>query len=236
MAGDTKADFDANYSIRIERYLPTNPPRGGRAEVRLGYQRSVMAETYLNPRWDALVPYIGLQSSDHVVIGGSAFGWSIDHIISLVPGINVVGVDISDYIDDEKDTDDSIEVSEYIIAVGLDPLTGRGLEIMNKHVTPGPKATVVVLKESMKTNQSRNKVRQALSNNIPTFIISEDMVNQMSDQDILDLIVEINKIPDVVIIHVMSGENDRTAENVVALTGHRCIIATSAGILKDVLP
>ena len=229
MAGYTKEEYDAQYSIRSEREWGHPSTR---AEVRIGYQRAAMVD-YINPRWDLLVSYLGLLSTDVVVLAGAGFGWAIDHIETLLPGIKVVGVDISDYIDSQKDTDDATEIDEYIVAGGLDPSTGRGGQIKAKYHTPGPKATVVVLKEDMKTNQSRNRVRQALGNNTPTYVITEDMIQQFTDSEIADWVTELDKLTTTAKIHIITNEMDRTVEDINALTGHR-VLLVGAVIDKDV--
>ena len=72
------------------------------------------------------------------------------------------------------------------------------------------------------TNQARNAVRQALGRN-PTFIVSEDMIQEFSDSEIEDWVTEINKFPgSPIVAHISSGK-PRSATELNALTGHKCI-------------
>lgn len=238
MAGYTKQDFDDRYLFAPERYMGGHPST--RQQVLLHYNRKWLKPTYIDPRWDAIVPLVGLTAADHVVIAGSAYGWSAERVLELVPGINIVNVDISDYIEAEKDSDDTAEVAGAITAAGLDPASGRGLEIMNMWASPGVnKAQTVVLKEEMKTVQSRNAVRQALGNNIPTYVFTEDMIQEFTDQEIAEWVTELDKLTSTVKIHVMSsvmldvGGTIRTAQDIRNLTGHRVIVSTSEGLLED---
>jgi hypothetical protein len=229
VAGYTKADYDAQYSIGAEGEWGRP---GGTTEIRVHYQRAA-AEGFLHPRWDALVPHLGLTASDILVVAGCGFGWSVDYIETLLPGINVVGVDISDYVNAEKDTSDEAEIDEYIIAAGETPDSERGARVKAKFHTPGPKATVVVLQEDMKNNQSRNRVRQALGNVTPTHIITEDMVQEFTDVEIAEWVTELNKLTTTEKIHIISGEGIRTAENINTITGHRTLLVGGGQVEKD---
>jgi hypothetical protein len=231
VAGFTKADFDNQYDIGAEGEWG-HP--GGTTEIRVHYQRKVLQDRVAG-MWSALIPVIPLVASDIVVIAGAAFGWSADYVAGALPGINIVGVDISDYVEASKDADDTSEIEEYIAIAGVPSGDIRAQRVRAKYTSPGVnKATQVVLNEDMKTNQSRNKVRQALGNNTPTHVITEDMIQVFTDPEIADWVFELNKLTTTEKIHIISGEGDRTAEEINALTGHRVIVATSAGVLKDV--
>ena len=245
MAGDTKADYDANYRFGAEGEWGRDDAHL-RPEVKLHYLRSVQQPMAV-ALWDLLISYLGLTASDVLVVAGAGYGWSIEHIEVALPGINVVGVDISDYIAAEAGNTDESEIAEAILAVGLDPLTGRGLQIMQRWSTPGRNKNdnIVVLTEDMKSNQSRNRVRQALGNTTPTHIISENVMStnttDLLDQEILDWTTELNKLTSTEVIHLMTvdgvdlSNSVRTAEEVFALTGHRTILARpNTGILKDI--
>ncbi len=175
MTGWTKADFDANYSIRVERYMPGGGrgPSEGREEVRLSYHRAVI-KPMLEDYWKQRVPDVyDIQPNDSVVIVGAAFGWGVEALIALT-GANVIGIDISDYVATAKDTDESDEIDACIVKVGLDPTQGRGLEIKNTYYTPGPRCTTTILQEDMETQPSIKRVRQALNTNKIDWIIKEN--------------------------------------------------------------
>ena len=222
MAGYTKADFDANYSFRCERYLPS-VIQTGRSEVRLNYHSAFMSPILAN-RWDNIIPSIlNILSTDKVVVVGSGFGWGVDKLIELT-GCTAVGVDISDYIETAKTTDENADLIAAIQLVGLDEAVDRGLEVYNAYATTGARTISVVLKEDMLSNRSRNEVKKALGNAAPDYIITEDMIQEMSDVEIAAWVTEAEKLPGATIVHIIGRETPRTAEELNALTGHKVIL------------
>ena len=222
MAGYTKADFDANYSFRCERYLPS-VIQTGRSEVRLNYHSAFMSPILAN-RWDNIIPSIlNILSTDKVVVVGSGFGWGVDKLIELT-GCTAVGVDISDYIETAKTTDENADLIAAIQLVGLDETVDRGLEVYNAYATTGARTISVVLKEDMLSNRSRNEVKKALGNASPTYIITEDMIQELSDVEIAAWVTEAEKLPGATIVHIIGRESPRTAEELNTLTGHKVIV------------
>jgi hypothetical protein len=136
-------------------------------------------------------------------------------------GANVVGVDISDYIESEQSVDEAAEWDAAITIAGLDPAGSRGQKIKAAFHTPGPRSTVVVLKEQLATAGSRNKVKQALGNNVPTHIITEDTIQLFSDAEIAEFMADIDPIG-AQVSHIHGG-TPRTNLELAALTGHKCI-------------
>ena len=223
MAGYTKADFDANYSFRCERYLPS-VIQTGRSEVRLNYHSAFMSPILAN-RWDNIIPSIlNILSTDKVVVVGSGFGWGVDKLIELT-GCTAVGVDISDYIETAKTTDENADLIAAIQLVGLDETVDRGLEVYNAYATTGARTISVVLKEDMLSNRSRNEVKKALGNAAPDYIITEDMIQELSDTEIAAWVTEAEKLPGATIVHIIRRETPRTAEELNVLTGHKVIVA-----------
>lgn len=218
MAGWTKADFDAAYKFLPESRMGGWP--AGQVPISVHYVRAFV-EPIIRARWENIVPGIlNITAADHVVIIGAGFGWGVEVLVSMT-GANVVGVDISDYIESDQSVDEIADWDAAITLAGLDPAGPRGLEIKAAFHTPGPRSNVVVLKESMKTNQSRNKVRQALGNNIPTHIITEDTIQLFSDAEIAEFVADIDPIG-AQVSHI-NGGTPRTNLELAALTGHKCI-------------
>jgi hypothetical protein len=219
VAGWTKAEFDAAYKFLPESRLGGWP--GGSAPVRVHYMRA-MAEPIIRARWENIVPSIlNITAADHVVIVGAGFGWGVE-VLADMTSANVVGVDISDYIEAEQNVDELAEWDAAITVAGLDPSSTRGQNIKAAFHTPGPRSNVVVLNEDMKTNQSRNKVRQALGNNTPTHIVTEDTIQLFSDVEIAEFVADINPIG-AAVSHIHGGK-PRTNLELAALTGHKCIL------------
>jgi len=224
MAGWTKAQYDASYSIRVERYFGGHPSRAGRPEVRLHYHEWVI-KPILVRRWLNIVPLLtpAIDSDDFVLIIGAGFGWGVRALRTQI-GCEAIGTDTSTYIQTEKSSDDSAEISAAITAAGLDPTTGRGLELLGFVRSPGSRAKELVLDEDLLTAASRSNVIAALGSN-PTFICWEDLVDDsMSDQDVLDLIAPIEPAA-ARKFFIYTPTAARSAQDLATLSGHRVIIA-----------
>lgn len=177
MAGWTKADYDAAYRTRVERHMPGGAPgpSEGRAEVRVHYHKWSMQPILAN-MWATLQPILNISSAEHVCVVGAGFGWGVDAVVAET-GAVVVGIDISDYIAAEQDNTEEAELRAEVVTAGLDPDTGRGLEVMNFIHDGQPRANVIVLQEDARTNQSRQAIRAALNNNWPSVVVYEDIID-----------------------------------------------------------
>jgi len=201
MAGWTKEDFDNNYSIRVERYMGGHP--NTRPEVRLCYHRSVMVPILQN-RWDKLIPDIlPIQADDLVVLVGAGFGWGVE-ILKQKTGAKVIGTDISDWVESVKDTSEEAEIDACIRKVGLEPGTGRGLEIKRKYFVPGPRCTVKILNEDLATEDGRKNLLRVLGQT-PDWIITEDFIQTFSDEEARTFHEELRKIKGAKIVHLGAG-------------------------------
>jgi len=201
MAGWTKQDFDEAYSLRVERYMGGHP--NTRPEVRLHYHRSVMVPI-LQDRWDKLIPEIlSIQKSDTVVIAGAGFGWGIE-ILQRMTGATVIGVDTSDWIARVKYTSEEVEIDACISKVGLDPNTGRGLEIKKKHFVPGPRCKTQILKEDLATAEGRKNLLRAVGR-APNWIITEDFIQTFSEREAKVFDAKLRHVEGAKIIHLGKG-------------------------------
>ena len=241
MAGKnyTKADYDNLYWFNAEAEWGHPNTRG---PVWLHYNYGVMAPN-LAKRWDWIVPHVGMQSTDHVVVSGCGFGWGIERIVELLPGINVVGLDISDYIIDNADTTEEADINAAITAVGLDPNTGRGAQIKAKYLPPGRNrkaAGITLLQEDLSTNQSKQRVRQALGNNWPNWVFTEDWMQDQSAAEAASFAgdVALLEANGGTIVHLMSTDTDvsgfLTVDQVAAATGQWVIHYGTEGIIREV--
>jgi len=173
--------------------------------------------------WNFLVPLLSLSSTDRIVVVGAGFGWGIEKLEDLT-NCTAIGVDISDYINDTKGISEAAEVDAAIISAGYLTTEGHGLEVRNA-VLAQPRTKTTILKEDMFTNKSRNSVKQALGNQNPTWIITEDMISDFSDAEILEWKTEVDKLG-VPICHIVRenfGLNQKTLEEWNVLTGHTVI-------------
>jgi len=226
MAGWTKAQYDEAYSFRVERYLKGalvgSIPGIHRPEVRINYHAYSMRPIMV-ARWQKILPILApaITPADFVLIIGAGFGWGVRALRQQL-GCAAIGTDISTYVQAEKGNDDSAEISAAITAVGLDPTTGRGLEVLIAVRTPGARAQELVLDEDLATQGSRNRVRNALGDN-PTFICWEDIVDDdMTDQDILDMIAPILSAA-AKKFFIYKPTANRSAQQLATLTGQRVV-------------
>ncbi len=186
MAGWTKADYDNNYRYYVERNMPGGSPhnREGRLQVKIRYHRLYM-RGQLFAMWAKLQPMLNILSTDKVCVVGAGFGWGVEAIESETGAI-VVGIDISDYIATAPSTEES-ELRAEVTTAGLDPDTGRGLDVMNFIYDAQPRSNVIVLQEDAKNNQSRQRIRTALGGNWPSVVVYENIVDDTwTDTDIIN--------------------------------------------------
>jgi len=187
MAGWTKADYDANYRYHVERRMPGGgpPPADNRPGVVIRYHRLFM-QPILVSMWAKLQPILNILATDDVCVVGAGFGWGVEAVISET-GATVVGIDISDYIAAEQSSTEETELRAEVAAVGLDPDTGRGLEVMSFIYDAQPRSNVIVLQEDAKNNQSRQRIRSALGGSWPSVVVYENIVDDTwTDTDIIN--------------------------------------------------
>ena len=177
MAGYTKSDYDSLYSIRV-RIWDESIQAYRRSPIRLHYHRYVMQDI-VRAHWDYIVPELSLSSTDRVVVVGAGFGWGIERLEELTSCL-AVGVDISDFIHNTKASTEEAEVIAAIEAAGYDHTTGHGLEVYNV-VLSEPRTKANIVNEDMYSTKSRNAVKTQLGNQLPTWIITEDMISDFSD-------------------------------------------------------
>lgn len=191
MAGWTKAQYDAAWSFRVERHMPTRAPTGSvpgidRAGVVVHYHKLAMQGLMAN-MWASVQPVLNILTTDHLCIVGAGFGWGVDATIVEVAPANIVGIDISDYIAAEQGNTEEAELRAEVALVGLDPDTGRGLEIMNFIFDGQPRSNVVVLQNDAASGPQRAAIRVALGGNWPSVVVYENIVDDTwTDQDIIN--------------------------------------------------
>ncbi len=183
MAGWTKEQYDTAYRWRVERYFGGHP--NTRPEIVVHYHRWAM-QPVLAQVWANVQPVLNILTTDHLCIVGAGFGWGVDAAIVEVAPANIVGIDISDYIAAEQAGTEETELRAQITAVGLDPDTGRGLEIMG-HIYDGqPRSNVIVLQNGAASGPQRAAIRVALGGNWPSVVVYENIVDDtMTDAEIV---------------------------------------------------
>lgn len=183
MAGWTKADYDASYSIRVSRHFGGTVP--GETEVRCNYHRWAMRPILQN-MWATLAPILNIASTEEVCVIGAGFGWGVEAVIAETGAI-VVGIDISEYIAAEQGTTEETELRAVITAAGLDPDAGKGATILAGIYDAQPRSNVIVLENDASTGPQRNEIRTALGGSWPSVVVFEDLIDDTwTDTDILN--------------------------------------------------
>ncbi len=229
MVGWTKEQYDIAYRWRVERYFGGHP--NTRPEVKVHYHKWAM-QPVLAHRWSVLAPILNIASTEHVCLVGVGFGWGVDAFIAET-GATTVGIDISDYIAAEQSGTEEVELRAEIVTAGLDPDTGRGLELMG-HIYDGqPRSNVVVLQNDASTGPQRGEIRTALGGNWPSVCIAENIVDDTwTDTDIENLRNAMNGFGGSQrLIFIYKGTTARTHQDLFdLLPGTKEVISTDAQV------
>lgn len=200
---DTKADYDAAYSISAEGPWGVTRPR--EREVRLSYCRCVV-EPYNQATAKLLKERFSLGQDSAVVIVGAGFGWTIEALATL--GIaRIVGTETSSWIHEAKNTTEREEVAEKVAEVGADPV------LVDKILALGgadrPRCVSTVLNEDINSYESHKRVIEAIGIQ-PTHVISEYVLDDFNPVEGLALSVNMHLLVGRgVVAHVVS--RDRAA-------------------------
>lgn len=187
---NTKADYDSEYSIGVEGLWG----HSNRPEIRLHYSRIILYP-HAVARAQGIATAMGWTvPGPTLVVVGAGFSW-LAEAFEGIGFTRVVGIDVSPYIQADKDVDALTDLDAEIIGVGLDPASGEGLSRKNQIITaygytPGNKtrASRGCLNEHGKTQQSRNQIRQALGlsgNQQPDWLLTENVIERMFDSEIV---------------------------------------------------
>lgn len=193
----TKADYDANYRTQIERRMPGGgpPPSEGREPVRIHYHKWVMVPLLAN-MWATLQPILNIGSTEVICVVGAGFGWGVAAIKTEIGAVNVVGIDISQYIADEKGNTEEAEIRAEITAVGLDPNTDRGADILAFASDGSIRSNVIILQNDAATGPQRQAIRAALDGNWPSVVIAENIIDDdWTDTEVEELRNRMNGFP-----------------------------------------
>jgi hypothetical protein len=220
MAGYTKTEYDALYRFRVSRYFGGDPE--GVSPVWINYHKYSMAPL-LAARWATLAPILNIPSTELVCIVGAGFGWGVAAFIAET-SCTTVGIDVSDYIDAEKNNTETAELRQAIIDSGRDPDSGQGAAILAAIDDGQPRTNVVVLKEDAQTNTSRNAIRSALGG-WPDVVIFEDIIDDTTtDQEITQANNAANLFAGSQrVIWITNGTATRSLQDLQTLTGSEVI-------------
>ena len=155
-----KQTWDEAYSIGAEGDTGHS---GSRPEVKLNYHRAVMWP-YCQNRAVGISQSLGwTPPGPTIVIVGAGFGWTAE-ALEQMGFTRVVALDISTYIQGNKDATEEADIDAKITGVGLNPSAGEGLALKQRLHDGGPRARASrgVRNEDGAGGASRNRIRQAL--------------------------------------------------------------------------
>ena len=186
---NTKADFDAAYSVGVE----SDGRPSGTTEVRLNYHRAVMLPICQH-RADFLVSHFAWPTNTNILIVGAGFGWTAEILETQYGYTNIVHTDVSPWIQDNQDTSEEAEVDAAITSAGLDPATGRGAELKARLHTSGNRRrhSRSIENEDLGNQGSRNRIRNILGD--ISVGITESVLESLSDAEMLDISDRVDKI------------------------------------------
>src|SRR3990172_8682695 len=183
---DTKADFDSLYDIGAEGAWG-HP--NTRAEVRMHYNRFVLLP-YMRQRAQRLYQVLGWTSQTRLVIVGCGFNWTAE-VLETELGMNrVIGLDVSVYIQAAKSQNEDDDIRAAIQAVGLSTSFGDGMTLFSAlRGDGGPRAKKAadILNENIRTNASRNRVKQYISGAANFEGLSENVLESLTDAECAQL-------------------------------------------------
>jgi len=176
---DTWADFQGSYDIGAE---PDGHPNT-REEVRLSYHRAVMLPL-ARDRATNVARVLNWLPTMKIVVIGCGFGWFVEVLKNELGFTDVVGTDISLYIQANKSGTEEADINAAIQAVGLNPLLGDGATIKGRLHDGGTRSRVTVLNENAQTAQSRNAIRQAFTGpGQVAWAFSESLIESLTDAE-----------------------------------------------------
>lgn len=125
-----------------------------------------------------------------ICVQGCGYAWTVEALEGM-GYTRVVGADTSAYIQGAQDDTEEADVDAAIVAAGMDPVTGRGLEHKESiYVDPGPKgrASRKVKDEDGLSQGSWNRLKRSVDlsgNDDFDWLVSEYLLEILSDAEIL---------------------------------------------------
>jgi hypothetical protein len=205
-----KTDFEANYRVplrfddtrRLDQYrnptllggLVDYDPIAG-VTIFVHYHpnkwrewRYALAQEYVD--WFA-AEGDPLTGTDCIVIFGGAFNWTGEGLEDLVPGLEAVCVDLSNWVDTVKGQSPDDELIEAIIEAGYDHTLPNsvGEFVFNRCAESAPRSRNVdkITIADLSKNGDRNRVKRIFQRNEVTRIITEDVWSLLTAQEQVEM-------------------------------------------------
>ncbi len=153
----------------------------------------------------ALSAILGITDGDNLLIVGDTLGWTAEGFRQALPASTVVSTDTSAWAQFNQGLDETVEISEEITAVGLDPLSGEGAEILDV-LLDGPRAKATILDEDGLSNGSRGAIRRngfGSNQAVIDWVITDDVLPLLFDSECIDLSTAMAEFT-VNVVHVVT--------------------------------
>ena len=179
-----KATFDTAYSIGAEGDVGHS---GSRPEVKLHYHRKVMGPV-CQTRAVGIAQALGwVAPGPSLIIVGAGFGWTAE-ALEQMGFTRVLSLDISQYVQGNKDGTEEADIDAEISAIGLNPGVGEGQTLKQRFFDGGvrSRASRGVLNEDGVSGVSRGRIRQALGltgNQRAEWGLSESVLESLADAE-----------------------------------------------------
>lgn len=171
----------------------------------------------LEAQANRLLAQPGFAQVSHLAIIGGGFGWLSEYLTAQ--GITVVNIETSPYVTADKDNSEEADLRAQLTAQGFDPDNLPDLMDPNdpNAVHPDPwslwlrptRSVSTILEEDLANNGSRNRVKNALSNNMDG-IFTEYVLDSMEfDSEVLDVCDKAEQLrpnPSVPVIHLVGDD------------------------------
>lgn len=194
-----KTAFDESYEIGAEGLFGHSNKR---PEVRLHYHRYVMLPI-CSQRAAGLVKKLGWTSATRIAVVGAGFGWLAECLINEQGISNVVALDTSTYIQDNKDVSELADLEAAVSAAGLNPKTGEGLSLVSLFLAGGQRTTVPILNEDMLTSASQERVASALGGTIDV-VLTEGVLENLTDTEVATTATLLKQAPAAQVVHFVT--------------------------------
>lgn len=158
-----------------------------------------------NPNFPSGRPLTG---NDSIVIVGCAFNWTGEALMQLIPGLECVGVDLSNYVQQVKDLSPNARLIEAIQAAGYDHLLPNsiGEKLYQWFSTARPWAETIIHNTDLSKQNNLNTVRNSLNRGTITLGITEELLSDSNiTQAELDAIAFAKSKWGIEIVNVING-------------------------------
>lgn len=158
-----------------------------------------------------VVGRLALSETSRIVVVGAAFGWEIEVLRELLPGVAVVGTDTSPWIHATGGQSETTEIRAALVAAGLDAAAGQGREIALAVDDGGPRMRESVLDEDLASGASRSRVLAEIGGTCD-WAISSHVLTWLDDAEAVTLSSRMGRLGGQVAHVVRPFSTEKAAE------------------------